>query len=140
MRDNPNAWAFNLENLVFSKLKAKLTANLKEKYPQINVTMDTKLREDTKFPTVLVQILSMHEKGNTLEGDLICGVDMQTQINVYVTKKQGFSVAREVESEVVDAMKSMLFNSTMQQVEFDNDEILTSVLRFDRIFGQGDKI
>lgn len=140
MRDNPNAWAINLESLIYSKIKAKLTANLKEKYPQLNVTMDTQIREDAKHPTVLVQFLSMYERGNTLEGNLICGVDMQIQINVYVTKKQGFAVAREVECEVIDAMKSMFFNSTMQQVEFDTDEILTSILRFDRVFGQADKI
>lgn len=135
-----NSWALNTETIVFSKLKAKLTASLKNKYPDLNITEDFRLKENTKFPTVLVQFVSAYERGATLEGDAICAVSLTVQIDTYVTKKQGFNVAREVEGAILNAMKSMLFQTTMQNVELDNNDVFTTIMRFDRVIASGDSL
>lgn len=133
-------WSYDLETKIFSKIKAKLTSKLKTKYAGLNVTMDGKDDTKAKFPTVFVQFIVNQEYGNTLENDLINAVKLEIQIDVTVPKIQGISVIREVSGAVIEAMKSMYFNVTMPMLDFDSDDTIRTVSRFDRVVGQGDNI
>lgn len=132
-----NSWAYDTETKVFSKLKAKVSAKLKTKYPRLNITMDGKIHEDADFPTVFFQVISFGERGQDLESQTINAVQMSVQIDVTVTEAQGMATAREVSQVVADAMKSMYFNVTMPTLDFTADMPRT-VSRYDRVIGSGD--
>lgn len=133
-------WAMELDNLIFSKVKAKLTASLKTKYPQINITQNKDNKEFAKFPTVYIQQVDLREWGETLEGDTVNAVSIAFQADVIVTKTQSEKVCKEVANEVLKAFKSLHFHSVMPTLNFDGNGNLRMVSRYERIIGSGDVI
>ena len=133
-------WYLDIEMKVFSIVKANLVAKLKSKYKDLNVTMDGARDLDTKFPTVYVQTTSFEEIGADLVGDMINGIKLTTQVDVIVTKSQGKRVADEVSLEVMNAFKGMYFKATMPKLQFDSNGNVRTVSRFERVFGNGDKL
>lgn len=135
---NDVTWAYDLDPLVFSKIKARIVAKTKTKYKKLNITQDGNGRNATELPTIYIHLISLTERGQDLVGETINAVNMTYQVDVTVSNDQGISIVRELSSVVLEAFKSLRFGSTMPLIEMDNNGNYRTVSRFSRVIGSGD--
>ena len=97
----------SIETQVFSLIKAKFSAKIKAKYPDLKFTMVDKSSTKPKFPNVYIHLLPSNTIGKTLEGNAIEGIDATFQVDVQDNQSQ--QRATEVSNEVLRVMVSMGF-------------------------------
>lgn len=132
-------WAYDLDPLIFSKAKARITSKLKTKYKKFDITQDKNTKTSAVFPTIYIQMISLTERGKDLEGDTINAVNIVYQVDVTASHDQGIAVVREVSAIVLEAFKSMRFGATMPLLEMNSNGNYRTVSRFSRIIGNGDE-
>ena len=133
------SWVYDRQTTIFSKVRAMLLSNLKDKYKDLYVTEDNATPTKAKFPTVYISFIGAPERGQTLVNTTVNAVEMTVEVHVKVTTAQGITVNQEVAWEVVDAFKSLGFNVTLPNMAISNiDGIYESVSRYTRVIGNGD--
>lgn len=134
-------WVADRQTTIYSKVKAILYSQLKEKYADLNVTMDNALSQNVKFPTVYITFIGANERGQTLDGASINGVSLTAEVHVKTSKAQGLIANNEIAWDAVEAFKSIGFIATMPNIPTSNiDGVYESVSRFSRVIGQDDVI
>ena len=134
-------WVYDRQTTIYSKVRAILLSRLKSKYNDLYITEDNATPTKPKFPTVYISFIGASERGQTIENTTINAVDMTAEVHVKVSTAQGITVNQEVCWEVVDAFKSLGFNTTMPNIPVsDYDGVYESVSRFTRLIGNGDVI
>lgn len=131
-------WVEDLESTIFTIIKSNFPQRLKNKYPKIEFTNKEQTDKKANFPTVLVTVLPMVERGQDLKGDSINAVLLTVQIDVSTntTKKE----AQEIAYAVISILKTKYFNViALPNATIDGD-ICRSVSRARRIIGSGDTI
>ena len=129
-------WTSDLSSIIFTMIKAKFSASIKKKYPNLYFTNSNKVQTSPKFPTVYIHEMGSTERGNDFENFEINAVLSTFQIDV--TDNQSQNRAGEVMDEVVRIMKSMRF-SVVTMPEFRNaDSTYRSVARFRRAITEND--
>ena len=126
----------SLETQIFSLIKAKFSAKIKEKYKDLNFTTSDKSSTKAKFPTVYIHMLESPEIGETLEGTEINGVNATVQIEV--TDNQSQARADEVSKEVLRVMKTMRFKAVGMPFHDNSGDAYRTVSRYRRPVGAGD--
>ena len=135
------SWVTDRQTTIYSRVNAILLSKLKEKYKDLNVTMDNATPQNPKFPSVYITFLGAGERGQTLDGTSINAVEMTSEVHIKTSKAQGLLANREVADDVVEAFKTMGFSATMPNIPTSNfDGVYESVSRFSRIIGQDDVI
>ena len=140
MATKGNAWVFDIQDKIYSRLEAVCLAKLKKKYSDINVTMDNHKVTNPKFPSVYLHFLAPIEVGKDLDGKDINAIYLTAQIEVTVTSAQEMSVANEVSQVVMDCMKDMRFSATSLAEFVNTDTEYRTVSRFARNIGNADKL
>lgn len=128
----------DIETIVYSRIKAKLTSKLLNKYPDISFTTNNKVLSNPKFPNVYVHLLGSPEIGEDLENNTINGVEATFQIDVTDNKSQGR--AKEVINEIVGVVKEMRFSIVSMPETNNTDSTFRCVMRCRRIIGNLDKL
>lgn len=126
----------SLETQIFSLIKAKFSAKIKEKYKDLNFTTSDKSSTKAKFPTVYVHFMESPEIGETLEGTEINGVNATFQIEV--TDNQSQARADEVAKEILRIMKSMRFKTVGMPFHDNSGDTYRTISRYRRPIGAGD--
>lgn len=136
------SWVYDKQVTIYSRVQSYLLANLKKKYPKLNVTVDDASLTNPQFPTVYINFIGMTERGQTLNGDTINAVEMTAEVHVLTEKvDNGVQTNREVAWVVVDAFKTVGFNATMPNIPTSNiNGVYESVSRFSRLVAQGDDV
>ena len=135
------SWVYDRQTTVYSRVKAMLTAKLKSKYPNLNVTQDNATPTNSQFPTIYIAFIGANERGETLDGTTINAVNMTVEVHIKTTKTQGVVSNNEIAWDVVDIFKTMGFTATMPNIPTsDVNGVYESVSRYSRIIGQGDVI
>ena len=129
-----SSWVFDIQDKIYSRLEALCTVKLIDKYPDINVTMDSHVPTFPKFPSVYLHFLPPIETGKDLDGKDVNAIYLTAQVEVTVTKAQEMAVANEVSQVVVDCMKEMRFTATLPEFVNSDSEYRT-VSRFARVIG-----
>jgi len=131
-------WYMKVENIVFDRIKKKSSEYL-SKYKDINFTSEEIVQIPTKFPCVEIRELEGIERGQTLEGDAVCGYLSTFQVNVYSEKSK--QIARDVMEEVISHFKKDLhFDLVAMPVHSNIGDLHRYTARCRRIIGAGDKI
>ena len=129
-------WVSDLESTIFTMIKAKFPAKLKNKYPNIYFTISNRTDTEPKFPTVYIHEMPGSEQGQDLAGTSINAVLAAYQIDILTNTSQ--REAKEVMSAVMEIMKGMAF-TVISMPEFQNtDEVYGSTARFRRMIGAND--
>ena len=134
-----SSWVFDIQQKIFSRLSAICTAELINKYANLNVTMDSHIPDTPKFPNVYVHFLPPVEVGKDLDGAYVNAIYLTAEIEITVTDAQGMSVANEVSQVVMDCMKDMRFTATMPEFR-DTDSEYRTVSRYARTIGDNETI
>lgn len=129
-----SSWVYEIQDKIYSRLDAICTANLKSKYPDINITEDSHKISGAKFPNVYLHFLSPVEVGKDLDGQDVNAIYLTAEIIVTVTAAQNMEVAREVTQVVIGCMKDMRFTANLAEF-VDTDSEYRTVSRFTRTIG-----
>lgn len=131
------SWVADLDNIIFSIIKAKCYDKLVKDFPNIRLTMEDTTDTPAKFPTAKIKITGLPERGQDLEGNTINAVEPTVQIDILSNKSQ--KDVDKVMWEIMNIMKSMRFqfpnNLPMSSREGD---IYRSMARGTRVIGNGD--
>lgn len=132
-----NEWAFNLDSKIFTLIKSRAFARLKDDYPKIIFTStDNNTSAKATFPCVYIHMLPGAEVGNDLENESINGVLCSIQIDVYTDISQYDT--RKITSVIADEFKKMKFTIN-KMPEFDNEgTVYRQITRVRRVIGAGD--
>ena len=134
-----NSWVFDIQDKIYSRLRAVCISKLSGSYKDITVTMDDHVPTKPKFPNVYLHFLPAVEVGQDLDGADVNAIYLTAQIEVTVTSAQEMSVANEVSQVVMDCMKDMRFTATLPEFVNTSSEYRT-VSRFARTIGNADKL
>ena len=99
---------YDLESIVFSRVKSDVTKALKDEFKDLFFTTSGKNYNPSKFPCVYLRMLSSNENGKTLSNDNINAVYLNFQIEVADNQSQ--RRATRVQNEVVKSFKKMRFS------------------------------
>ena len=134
-----NSWVFDIQDTIYSRVDAVVTAKLGSKYKDLNVTTDSHKVTNAKFPNVYLHFLAPTEVGQDLNGQDVNAIYLTVDITVTVTSAQKMEVAREVTQVVVDCMKEMRFTAYLSEFR-DTDTEYNTVQRFARNIGNGETL
>lgn len=131
-------WAFELENLIYSKVKVEATKVLKPKFPKIYFTTSNMNKGEPVYPTVYIHELPGTEMGADLNGQDINAVMETLQVEVISdTSQADVSYITKV---IASIFKSMRFQ-IMSMPEFSNGETYyRKIMRCRRIIGNADTL
>lgn len=132
-----STWAIDIENVIFSMVKAKTVKQLSVNYPDIEYTMDDSLRTNPTFPTVYFHFLPSVERGADLQGQSINGIKITVDVKVICSNKQGIQATKNIQKEILMAFKEMRFECKLPQIEEDSKDVKISTARYSRTIGQG---
>lgn len=126
----------NIESLVYTRIKNKVTKNLISKYPDINFTTINKTKSGTKYPSVYVHMMESSERGTTLEATEIEGVLSSFQIDIYDNQSQ--SRTKDVATEIMKVAKEMRFQMVGFPYNNNTDSLYRMVIRIRRMICDDD--
>ena len=127
----------DIEQIVYSRITALFSGDVKAKFPDLNFTLIDKEPTDAKFPTIYVHLLNSPETGVNLENNNINGMLATFQIRVTDNKKQGN--AKKCIDEITKVMKGMRFTTVgMPQSSNPSVDKFVYVARFRRAIGADD--
>lgn len=126
----------SLESIIFTQIKARFSAKIKKKYPNIEFTTMEESKTPVRFPNVYVYLMSSPEVGMTLEGTDLAGGLFTFQIKV--TDNSGQAPVKEVMGEIMRIMKSMRFQIPSMPAYDNTIDTYWSFARFRRVITDGD--
>lgn len=131
-------WAFNLENLIYSKVKTESKKILDKKYPKIYFTTSNMNKGEPVYPTVYIHELPGTEMGADLNGTDINAVMETLQVEVISdTSQADVSYIMKV---VAGVFKDMRFQINSMP-EFSNGETYyRKIMRCRRVIGNADTL
>ena len=133
-----NQWAYDLETLVYSVIKARSENPLKEKYPKIKFTQEEQTDTTATFPTVLIQSLEPITKNADLERQKINTVVYTAQVTV--TTNTSRSDASKVAQAVAEQFEKISFEITPLPFTRKNGKLWTTIFRARRSFDWNDRL
>ncbi len=126
-----------LEQQVFSRVKNQFSPSIKENFPKLEFTTDSKRTNNiANFPLVFMFSLTSPETSKDLERTRINGVTATFQIEVSDNESQ--SRARTVMTEVIRVMKTMRFDVLTMPIPADYGGVYRLVARFRRSIDETD--
>ena len=132
-----NSWCFDLEPLLFTKVKAEGNKLLKAKYPKIVFT-NTDVNKGTPiFPCVYIHSINGTETGNDITNNTINAVNYTMQIDVVTDTSQ--SDCRYISSVIGVVFRSLGFTVATFPYSENGSAYYRYVMRVQRIIGHGDK-
>lgn len=132
-----SVWIDKRIDKIFSRVKNKTTNALKTKYPDINFTQDDSENVNAKFPTVYM-FFDAVERMSTLDGGAINSVYMTIRTQVSVTKTQGNTAAREVNTKVRDCLVDLGFITSGSPIPTVSGDVKVINANYQRMVGYND--
>ncbi len=126
----------SLEAIIATRIKAKMSKKIKEKYKNLQITTQEESKTPVQFPNVYVFLMESPEIGMTLEGTSFAGGLFTFTIKV--TDNQNQTRVKEVMGEVVRIMKSMRFQMPFLPIYQNTKDEYWSNARFRRTICDGD--
>ena len=64
-------WVFDIEKKIYTIIKTRLENSLKSSYPNLLITQQQKINDNTSIPTIFIKMLDSPEMGADLEGSTV---------------------------------------------------------------------
>lgn len=136
-----NDWVYSIESKIYTIVKTRLNNALLTTYPNMRVTQQYKISDEPKFPTVYIKMLDSPEIGSDLDNQTVNAMLVTFEVHTIVSKEQGLSGLRNVQSAVTDNFKKLRFNIvTRGEFTRETNDTYTSISRFRRVIGGNEEI
>lgn len=129
-------WVIDLDTNVYNRFKNEL--NKRYTKDTLYFTISDRTPSKAQFPTVYFHTMQNLEEGSTLEGTDINAVLYSAQIEVTVVKDQ--TQAKKIMAEVINSMKTMLFEVIALPEITSTTDTYKAVARFRRLIGASDRL
>lgn len=129
-------WVQDLEDMVFSLIKAKTYSKLKKKYPNVRYTTVETSVEDAKFPNIYFRMISSNETNETMEGKTINSVSTAFQIDV--TTNVSKAEAKDVIYTIIEELKKYSFEINTMPIFSVEDNVHRATARARRTIANRD--
>lgn len=128
----------SIESLIYSRIKNKIPSNLKDKYPNLNITTNSANLVDAKFPCIYIHMIESPESGEDMEGDEINALFVTFVIEIIDNKSA--SNTNELSKAINKIMKSMCFRVIGFPYNDNTDTVYRKVCRYRRTIGKNDNL
>lgn len=136
-----NDWVYSIESKIYTIVKTRLEKSLKTTYPNMVVTQQQKLNDDTSLPSVFIKMLDSPEVGSDLDNLTVNAMLVTFETHVTVSKDMGLSGLRAIASAVLDNFKKLRFNVGMRgEITRETTDTYTIISRFRRVIGGNEEI
>lgn len=137
-------WVYNIESRIYTIIKTRLEKSLKTTYPNLLVTQQQKLNDDTKLPSVYIKMLDSPEIGSDLDNVTVNAMLVSFEVHITIAKSgtnNGMGGLRKVASAVLDNFKKLRFNmTTMGEITRETTDVFVKIARFRRVIGANEEI
>ena len=134
-------WVFDIENKIYTIIKTRLEKSLTSDYPNLLITQQQKMKDNTSIPTVFIKMLDSPEMGADLEGSTINAMLVYFETHITVTKDLGLTGLRKISAAVLDNFKKLRFQmATRGEITRESSDTYTTIARYERLIGAGQEI
>ena len=134
-------WVFDIESKIYTILKTRLEKSLKTDYPNLLITQQQKINDDTSIPTIFIKMLDSPEMGADLEGSTINAMLVYFETHITVTKDLGLKGLRKISAAVLENFKLLRFQmATRGEITRESSDTYTTIVRYERLIGAGQEI
>ena len=133
-------WVFSIESKLYTIIKTRLEKALKTTYPNLLVTQQQKMNDNTSIPTVFIKMLDSPEVGQDLDNATINAMLVYFETHITVTKDMGLTGLRKISESVLGNFKALRFNIGYCGTVRETSDTYTLVSRFNRVIGANEEI
>ena len=133
-------WVFSIESKIYTIIKTRLEKALKTTYPNLLVTQQQKMNDNTSIPTVFIKMLDSPEIGQDLDNATINAMLVYFETHITVTKDMGLTGLRKISESVLGNFKALRFNIGYRGTVRETSDTYTLVSRFNRVIGANEEI
>ena len=134
-------WVFDIENKIYTIIKTRLEKSLTSDYPNLLITQQQKINDDTSLPTIFIKMLDSPEMGADLEGSTVNAMLVYFETHITVTKDLGLTGLRKISAAVLDNFKKLRFQmATRGEITRESSDTYTTIARYERLIGAGQEI
>lgn len=125
------------EEIFYTLVSDNISQEIKTKYTNLQITADPQDIDDTKFPTIYIQMLESGEVNPNLVNENISGIRANFQIDIYANEKV---VTKEVADEIIRVLKSLAFYINAMPYTMFANGVYRTIIRCNRVIGSGDTL
>ena len=134
-------WVFDIEKKIYTIIKTRLENSLKSSYPNLLITQQQKINDNTSIPTVFIKMLDSPEMGADLEGSTVNAMLVYFETHVTVTKDMGLTDLRKISAAVLENFKKLRFQmATRGEIARESSDTYTTISRYERVIGAEEEI
>lgn len=137
-------WVFSIESKIYTIVKTRLINALKTTYPNLLVTQQQRLNDDTTLPSVFIKMLDSPETGADLEGTTVNAMYVTFEVHITIPKdgtNYGMSGLRKIASSVLENFKKLRFQmATRGEITRETSDTYTLIARYGRVIGADEEI
>lgn len=129
----------DVENIVLSRIMAKMPSAIKTKFPNLSYTTSDITKTEPSFPNIYVHLMDFSQLGQTIDNKKFNGGEAFFQIEVVDNTSQ--VNVRKVMNAVIDIVNgSMGFDLTYGPQFINTADNYRQVVRFKRIVMENEKL
>ena len=134
-------WVFDIEKKIYTIIKTRLEKSLKPDYPNLLITQQQKINDDTSIPTIFIKMLDSPEMGADLEGSTVNAMLVYFETHITVTKDMGLTDLRKISAAVLENFKKLRFQMTTRgEIARESSDTYTTISRYERVIGAEEEI
>ena len=136
-------WVYSIESKIYTIVKTRLEKSLLTTYPNLLVTQQQKLNDNTNLPSVYIKMLDSPEIGSDLENVTVNAMLVTFEVHTTIAKSgtnNGMGGLRKLASAVLDNFKKLRFNMVTKGDTKETSDTYTMISRFRRVIGGNEEI
>lgn len=139
-----NDWVLDIEPKIYTIVKTRLKTALSSTYPNLLVTQEQKLNDDTNLPSIYIKMLDSYEIGADLNNLTVNAMMITFEVHVTIAKdgqNNGLTGLRKISKSVLDNFKKLRFNMVMRgEITKETSDTCKMISRFRRTIGGNEEI
>lgn len=137
-------WVFNIESKIYTIIKTRLEKAWETTYPDLYITQQEKLNDNTSLPTIFIKMLDSPEMGADLDNTTVNALMATFEVHITIAKdgaNNGMSGMRKLASAVLENFKKLRFNVIFRgEINRETSDTYTFISRYRRVIGADEEI
>jgi len=137
-------WVFSIEPKIYTIIKTRLENALKTTYPDLYITQQEKLNDETSLPTIFIKMLDSPEIGADLDNTTVNALMATFEVHITIAKNgtdNGLAGMRKLASAVLENFKKLRFNVIFRgEINRETSDTYSFISRYRRVIGAEEEI